>query len=305
MAQQSSQPLRHFIFTNKALAKKYTRPGGGGDKFSFPLRKRQQHGEMLQDQLDELMRSQTQQPATQTAPVVEKGFYIEFEGEPGYDLKVESLKDTRAGIKLVAVTEIAGDENTPKLTRATVFVPEGKISHFIKKVEDYLNPSKETKRHQKPKNQKLIESISNIRLATLKSLWTEAEAFPSPDELLWWEVWLRTDGTPDENSRIVQAVREQAIQARLTVNGNNLEFPDTTVLVIRATAAQLTQSVYLLNALAEVRRAKETAEFFINLDYSSEREWVEDANQRIVPPSADATAVCLLDTGVNREHPLL
>ncbi|HMV47793.1 MAG TPA: S8 family peptidase [Blastocatellia bacterium] len=261
------------------------------------------HGEMLRDQLDELKKKgSAQQPAAQ---VVEKGFYIEFEGEPGHDLKVESLKDKKAGIKLVAVTEIAGDKNTPKMTRATVFVPEGKISHFIKKVEDYLDPAKETKKHQKPKNQELIESISNIRLATLRSLWTETDVFPSPDELLWWEIWLRTDGTPEENLQIVQIVREQAAQAGLTVSESELAFPDTTVLLVRATAAQLTQSVYLLNTLAEVRRAKETAEFFINLDYRGELEWVNDANQRIVPASAHAPAVCLLDTGVNREHPLL
>ncbi|MBL8191430.1 MAG: S8 family peptidase [Acidobacteria bacterium] len=303
MAQQSSQPLRHFLFTNQARTEKYTRPGGGGDKFSFLPRNRQKHGETLRDQLDEVMRIGMAQQ--QAAQVVEKGFYIEFEGEPGYDLKVESLKDKPAGIKLVAVTEIAGDKNTPKLTRATVFVPEGKISHFIKKVEDYLNPAKETKKHQKPKNQKLIESISNIRLATLRSLWTEADAFPSSDELLWWEIWLRTDGTPEENLQVVEIVREQAAQSRLTISESELAFPDTTVLLIRATAAQLTQSIYLLNALAEVRRAKETAEFFINLDYRGELEWVDDANQRIVPPPADAPAVCLLDTGVNREHPLL
>lgn len=303
MTQQSSQPLRHVIFTNQARTEKYTRPGGGKDKFSFLLRNRQKHGEMLRDQLDVVIRKGTAQQ--QAAQAVEKGVYIEFEGEPGYDLKVESLKDKKAGIKLVSVTEIAGDKNTPKLTRATVFVPEGKISHFIKKVEEYLDPAKETKKYQKPKNQKLIESISNIRLATLRSLWTEVDAFPSPDELLWWEIWLRTDGTPEENLQTVQIVREQVAQARLTISESELAFPDTTVLLIRATAAQLTQSIYLLNALAELRRAKETAEFFINLDYRGEREWVDDANQRILPPSPNAPAVCLLDTGVNREHPLL
>lgn len=248
-----------------------------------------------------MRKGQAQESPTQ---VVEKGFYIEFEGELGYDMRVESLKDTRAGIKLVTVTEIPGDENTPKLIRATVFVPEGKISHFIKKVEDYLNPAKETPK-RKPKNQPLIESISNIRLATLRSLWTEADAFPSHDELLWWEIWLRTDGTPEEGLRVVQTVREQAAQARLTIGESELAFPDTTVLLMRATAAQLTQSVYLLNALAEVRRAKETAEFFINLDYHGELEWVEDVNNRIVPPPTNAPAVCLLDTGVNQDHPLL
>lgn len=303
MAQQPSQPLRHFLFTNQARTEKYTRPGGGKDKFSFLLRNRQKHGEMLRDQLDEVIRKGLAQQ--QAAQVVEKGVYIEFEGEPGYDLKVESLKDKKAGIKLVSVAEIAGDKNTPKLTRATVFVPEGKISHFIKKVEEYLDPAKGTKKYQKPKNQKLIESISNIRLATLRSLWTEADAFPSPEELLWWEIWLRTDSAPEENLQIVQIVREQAAQARLTISESELAFPDTTVLLIRATAAQITQSIYLLNVLAEVRKAKETAEFFINLDYRGEREWVDDANKRIVPPPVDAPAVCLLDTGVNWEHPLL
>ena len=44
--------MRHFLFTNQARAERYTRPGGGDDKFSFLPRNRQLHGQMLRDELN-------------------------------------------------------------------------------------------------------------------------------------------------------------------------------------------------------------------------------------------------------------
>lgn len=117
---------------------------------------------MLKAQLEEAARQAPKQ--AQIVPperVVERGFYIEFESDPGYDLKVESLKNDRQGIKLVAVSEVAQFEQGEKLIRATVFVPEGKLDYFINKVEQYL--AKDTKT-RKPRNRELVESVANIRI---------------------------------------------------------------------------------------------------------------------------------------------
>ncbi len=42
-----------------------------------------------------------------------------------------------------------------------------------------------------------------------------------------------------------------------------------------------------------------------DLSTREQQEWVDEALQRILLPSSDAPAVCLLDTGVNRGHPLI
>ncbi len=301
-----SQPLHHIVLNNQGLPERFTTPNSGGSGFQFKLRDRQQHGQMLLGQLQEVDRKAREQ--IQVAPaekVIEKGCYVEFESDPGYELRVESLKDARQGIKLVTVSEIISNSaDGEKQMRATVFVPEGKIGKFIQKVENYLDPAKDTATGNRA-NQPLVNSISTIRLATLKSLWTDDGMFPEKDQEIWWEIWLRTDGTETERTEIVRQVRELAIEAKLQTSENELIFPDTTVLLIRANPEQLGHSLFLLNVLAEVRCAKELADFFTNLKYEEQHEWITEALSRITAPNEDAPAVCLIDTGVSQEHPLI
>ncbi len=302
----SSQPLRHIVLNNQGSPERFTTPNSGGRQFQFKPRDRQQHGQMLLAQLQEVGRkAQEQAKIVSSSQVVEKGCYLEFESDLGYDLKVESLKDTRQKIKLVTVSESPDLEGGDSRIKATVFVPEGKVEYFIKKVEKYLDPAKNTAKGN-PANQPLINSISTIRLATLKSFWTDNELFPQENQEIWWETWLRTDQETDEERKgVVQKVRRQAAHDGLQVKESEIVFPDTTVILVRGNASQLTYSLFLLNAIAEIRRAKETAEYFVNLKHGEQKEWAEEALSRITEPIADVPAVCLLDTGVNQDHPLL
>ncbi len=301
-----TQPLRHILLFNLGSPERFTSPRLGRGKLILIPRDRQRHGQKLKKQLREAAREgheQLQQiPADQ---LVKRGFYIEFESDPGLELKVESLKGERQGIELVAVSEMSEAEDGKTPMKATVFVPEGKIGYFIKKIEEYLDPAKDSKKIQNPRHRPLVESIANIRLATLRSLWTDSDPFPEKEQEIWWEIWLRTEGTEEERKEIVQMVRDQAANAGLRAKPNEIIFPDTTVLLVRGQAEQITQSLFLMNALAEIRRAKETADFFINLKYGEQRDWVKEALSRVVEAEKDAPAVCLLDTGVNREHPLI
>ena len=70
---------------------------------------------------------------------------------------------------------------------------------------------------------------------------------------------------------------------------------------------QFSTSVMTLNCVAELRRAKETAEFFDGMTPVEQREWVDETLARLTAaPEDDSTPrVCLLDSGVNRGHPLL
>jgi len=93
----------------------------------------------------------------------------------------------------------------------------------------------------------------------------------------------------------------------LEVASGELDFPERTVLLVRGTPAQLKQSVLTLNTIAELRRPKETAEFFDSLLPYEQPEWVEELLSRLnyAPDASHVPYVCLLDTGVNRSHPLL
>ena len=56
---------------------------------------------------------------------VKDGFYVEFDAQPGFELKLESLESKRASIELMNVRKTASGDQ-----RATVFVPDGSIQHF-------------------------------------------------------------------------------------------------------------------------------------------------------------------------------
>lgn len=299
----------HLLVRNTATSEKYTYPSsGGGDKKNYPTRDRSRHGQKLQADLQKVEQAIAAYVNTPPPTGLEKenGFYVQFSGEPGYDLKIESLGHTGKDIEAVAIQAIEIEEEVTQTT-ATVFIPEGQLSYFIDKVEKYL--TEETKNDdpakRKPKNKPLIESISQIKAAVLRDLWTDHTDFPEENKEIWWEAWLRCGRNDEEQSQRVEQFQRQAINANLSVGQQVLEFPENTVLLLKGTAAQLSDSVFLLDSLAEIRKAKETAEFFTNMNQVEQREWVQEAVGRITPPDNDSLAICILDTGVNNGHPLI
>ena len=194
-------------------------------------------------------------------------------------------------------------ENKP--TRATVRVPDGKLSHFENLIRDYL--AEKTDRIGRPRdNRLLIDTIQEIRAASLRELWTDVEdEFPAvDDELFWWEVWLPIRASQEAT---VEAFRERAEALGMQVAQDTLMFPERTVLLVRASLEQMQGSMVILNDIAELRRAKETADFFDSRPIDEQRAWLDDLLTRIEYPSEEENVpyICLLDTGVNRGHPLL
>ncbi|MBI4862484.1 MAG: S8 family peptidase [Candidatus Riflebacteria bacterium] len=227
----------------------------------------------------------------------EHGLYVEFESPAGVELKLDSLEDKRKGIELVAV-RIVEARDQESVQRATVFVPDGQLKHFVKRFEEYA-----TQRTQggEPRHKALVDRIAALHRATLRALWTDdPAAYPADHETIWWEVWLRRhDG--HELGRLM----DFAGKVGLAVGARRLVLGDRTVVLVKGAAANLAKSLDVLSDLAEVRKAKETASFFMDMSAAEQAEWVADLKQRTVSPAAGAPAVCILDTGVNREHVLL
>ena len=192
------------------------------------------------------------------------------------------------------------------VTKATVFVPDGKLSLFENWIRDYLANKKSDDGLRSLDHKRLINTIREIRAATLRELWTDAPlAFPeTEDETLWWEVWLPIRG---DRRATVEGFRRVAQMHDLLVAPEQLEFPERTVLLMRGSRAQLTQSMMVLNSVAELRRAKETADFFDALPPEEQPEWLDDllARAEFVGANEEVPHVCILDTGINNGHPLL
>jgi hypothetical protein len=91
-----------------------------------------------------------------------------FESEPNFPLKFESLDLAKSGIELCNVKTHA--DNT---MQATVFVPDGKLKLFLNKVTAYRDEDTTPRNERsvaRPKNQDLVESISDIQLAALEEV---------------------------------------------------------------------------------------------------------------------------------------
>lgn len=221
----------------------------------------------------------------------EQGMLLEFEIEPGLDLALDRLDRKRDGIELISARERAG------ITLAAVLVPEGKLGAFEALIEQYR--TEVDRRSGKPKNLVLGASIRQIRQAALETLWTDEGAPPSGATAIWWEVWLRAaPGAIDEFRRLARSLG-------MDLGDRHVEFLDRIVLLAAGTADQLASSVELLDCIAELRRAKDLASFFTGLSPREQGEWVDALAATVDHPGEGAPAVCLLDTGVNRGHPLL
>ena len=228
------------------------------------------------------------------------GLYIQFESQPGVPLTLSALENAGQGIELVAVTSSRTDEAEPRLIqRATVFVPEGKVKYFVKRFEEYANQEPKTRGERR--HEGMLDPVASLRLATLRSLWTDAtDAYPDDDEMVWWEVWLRRQ----DGSELARLMEFAGVQD-LSVGARRLQFDDRIVTIVRATPRRLSSSIDVLNDLAEVRRAKETATFFANMPPEEQGQWAKELLGRTTGPVRDAPAVCVLDTGATRGHPLL
>ena len=302
MAEAHKDRLPHLLLHDTASTERYTRPGTlGGPKFSTPPRSRAQHAETLLHQFESARAQEANIIDEQKAFGLDagNGLYLSFESEPGFKLKFQSLEYERSGIELCAVKEYENREI------ATVFVPEGKLEFFLRKIIRYRDEEttpKKPEQQPKPKEQPLIESISAIKLAALEQLFTDIpELYPQDDEAIWWEVWLRSSEQIDHENFL----RSHAEQLEMRVGRESIQFPDRTIMLLYGTKDQMTRSIRLLGAIAEVRRAKETADFYTGMDRAEQQEWIDNALARIDPPPKNAPSVCLLDTGLNEQHPLL
>ncbi len=307
MPEQAQDKRPHLVLTNTSQAQGFKAPSnGGGGTPVVPTPDRAQHGTTLMGQLQALKPIAQQMAEAQREQDLESGLglQIQFVGVQDVALAFESLgsergRDPKKQIEVLSVTSEGG------VTHANVFVPDGKLAHFEKYVEDYLAERKKANGDSND-HHALLNTISSIRSAELRALWTdEPDLFPQEaNELFWWEVWLPVCGNREA---VVGDFRKLAGLAQCQVSEHQINFPERTVVLMFGSRAKLSTSVMMLNCVAELRRAKETAEFFDGMTPLEQQQWVDETLARLtVPPDEDSVPrVCLLDSGVNRGHPLL
>ena len=217
------------------------------------------------------------------------GRYIDFETLP--DQPLPDLNWSSKGIRLAAAGRSAEGSTT-----GTIFVPDAQQDFLNTKLDEYqLNRGS----RGVPSHQNRFASIEHFRAARLESLWVDGRAMPEEGVMTWWECWCWPDRIANFDTK--------AMAAEVLVGAGRLSFVEREVVFVYTDRGTLARIVASTDAVAEIRLGRDDASFFTGGEGRDDQGgWVEAAADRIVTnENADAVAVCLLDTGVNRAHPLL
>jgi len=296
--------LPHIVLTLPPETSLYTTTTRGGGGKADLFRDRIPHGQYLQNQLNTAWQQAEDEQAVSHS--TRSGIYLEFESDPDTELVIQSLEDLGKRIRLLNVREktetVMSEEDGTQVqqttTYATVFVPHKQKKLFLDKLEKYL---KEDTKKGVPKNAKLVESIADIRKALLiDSFWSDLVELVPADDPEWVEVWLSSDAV-DVINGFDELLAEQHIESR----DGYIKFPERVVKVICASKAHLEKLTELSDHIAEYRRAKTTAAYWMDLSNREQADWVESLLGRSTVNDDTQSVVCILDTGINNGHPLL
>lgn len=285
----ADERLRHLFLAGTARPLPFTTPNQGGRRSGPPVRDPNRHGQALKAELVRLVQAEPDLLDQRRSHGLEEvtGTTVSFELVLNPALPLDSLEDRRAGIELLSFRHTEEENGV-----AVVFVPDGQLAVFERKLEAYLDPAR--RRHQS-----LINSIERIRRTVLQDLWTDPlRTFPEDEGPIWWEVWVRNQAGPER-------FRSHAERLEIRVGRQSLRFPDRTVVLARATPGQMALSVELLDSIAELREARSLAVELLGMDARTEAEHLDDLRDRTELAPDDSPAVCLLDTGIDVGHPLL
>tara|TARA_R110001599_G_scaffold210763_2_gene408103 strand:+ start:2432 stop:4936 length:2505 start_codon:yes stop_codon:yes gene_type:complete len=299
-AANSKNNKPHIFLGSTGKAENYTAPKSPrGPAPKTPAQVRSTHSQHLLNNLTAVAASLPLQKEEAGSYELQTklGIQVAFESFDGVEMAIESLADARSGIELLNVKRVS------EHVIATVFIPEGNLTVFELKIQDYI-AHKKNKKGGAIDNQKLIDAIKSFKVAALEALWSDDESlFPQEvTEKVWWEVWLPVF---DDRQAVLHDFTKIATELGIDVTSHQLNFPERTVIHVYGCKQQFSASTLLLSLISELRLAKETAEFFDDLDIIEQREWSEELLLRLNVNEGDLPYVCILDTGVNPAHPLL
>ena len=311
MTNPFAERLPHLLITGRAADNRFSRTGRGNPKMR-PAEDRASAA-VLRDETATAFDEHDQQRVADELSYQELaalGTFITLEGaDAAYPLYLDGLQRRTRGSATKAPTprwllmsvQPATDE---QVERAVVWVADAARALFLKIFEDYLhgrttqgNPANWETPQGNPKNRALVANIARIRSTILDDLW-QSEGEPERSGAHWWELWL--DNTTDAH----RVLRNFAETYDLRLRSQVVLFTNRIVAWIHCSWTDLELLPFTAVPLAEIRRP-EFVDAITDLPTEEQEEYIADLVERLTPSSADAPAVCLLDTGVARTHVLL
>ena len=236
-------------------------------------RDREFHGQRLLRQFENVWKTNEQQKAMFATIKERQGTYIEFKGASNCDLLIKSLENTSQGIELLNVRSITQEKKT---------------------------------KNGNPMYKKLIESIETIQLAVISSFWIGNEKH-IPDQIpVWCEFWLSQgffNSKKFYKDNIVAGFFEYCESLGIAHKDTCINFPENSIVLAKVNRSQIQELINTCGYISEIRRAPELARFYVKMNAGEAKDWFLDLKERLI--LSTNSYVCILDTGVNRSHPLL
>ena len=249
------------------------------------------HSKMLRRQYTgaiERFSSISQQLPQGVMPV--DGTYLDFK----FDKTAKSLEkfDSKTGARLMNVHETPEGEDD----HLTVFLPTKNKEWLTSRLTSY---DKEPVDNKNRANAYLVNSISSVQSAELKSFFMNADEFDNmPDRAVGYEMWVDKE-LHDENEVKLSL---QAIGVSLC--NRHLVFNDVVVYMIVATKEQLSYIIHSVKGITEIRVHRCPTVLANAGGMREQDEWIELIKaDRILADSSSRVAI--LDSGVAHSHPLI
>ena len=227
------------------------------------------------------------------------GGAVRIEGRTGQPLDVGTARATgRGALQILNVQRRTSGTGNVQRDGATVFITEKNLASLIDRLDKYESWDAQDATKRRPMGFWLFEGAASFRAATLEDFWTDTYSnFPSVEGAVEWEVWIR-DG-------FEVPFRAALMAQRLSTSGAVTRFVDVSVWNVTATRAQLRRLVNTSAAVVELRGASGFRADDSDLADRTRHGDAEAIARRVRPALASAPRITLLDTGVNRQNPLL
>lgn len=279
----------HLRVERFATEAPYKRPPGGGGGGKDYGRTYDQHAEALKrDAAAAWATADGLLSHRQDAEGV-AGAYLAF--ETAVDASLPDLEWKTPGVRLAT----AQRDSEGRVVGA-IFVPDEARDFLDEKLTEYGRDRAE--KSGEPRHKGRFVSLERLAAARLETLWVDKRPIPAGPDPEWWECWC----WPDR----VQNLEVKAEALNLPVSGDRLSFPERLLVFVHANAQAMARLVSSTDAVAELRLGRDTAAHFVSEPRADQDGWVASMAERLADTrGANAPSVCLLDTGVNRAHPLL
>jgi hypothetical protein len=263
-----------------------------------PARERREHGQRLQQQMDAAY-LQIAQVRAESPPLPDN-----LPAPEGEYLTVELARSHR---ELMAPAALG-----PEVRQGTVQVaandartitfhvsPRGReiLSQLL---NEYVNGELTAKGN--PPRASLAEPIESIRATRLEELWREDQALlPAlTDAATWWALWCA------RGFEASAAQLAQSLEATVANEDRWARFPEAIVVPVLATRLQIEMMIWGgRGEIGELGVARDNPSVIMDDMRDYQDDLINDLAGRITWPGTNVPAVCILDTGANRAHPLL